>query len=461
MSAGARIARTVIIANLFLCGQPSSALVIDQVPELIKANNGDSQAARRDLEISETEVHTAKERLFPEIKIKNTYIHLPEELTLKVPAQTFTGGLGSVTVDLAPIKIQTVDFWTSHLVATQPLYAGGRIMAGIEASQAKTEESRAIVERTDLEKTSEALNRYFGRQYAHQVVRTLNGIAKKLDRLLEISESLVKSGLAAKFATLQIKVSRAELNSRLAEATGKESLADLAFRASVGLNAAEKFAYESPLLKLPLPNKTSVQIKKIAQQRRAEFRILKSKLQQIDSLKQVALGEALPVVYAFGSAEIASSFRSWITPQWFVGVGLDIPLSGWVGAVTDRHRASLMQAKVEALQKKAHSEIPLQVEKLFVELNAIEASYKATEERIGMAQEALRLAEVRFKRGDGSTVELLMSSTEAEKADLQRLQLTEEFNRKIIELYVASGDLATYFEDYKSSPRTPNSVEPE
>jgi len=268
--------------------------------------------------------------------------------------------------------------------------------------------------------------------------------------LEEVANTLVKSGMAAKFSTLQIQVAQAELRAKLEDAQNKERLAILAFQTTTGMDASKPVVVESPLRQLAL--KLGLDRFKIqALQKRREFSILKSKESQVQALKDSETGKMLPTVYAFGKRELLPDQLTQLQPLWAVGVGVDIPLTAGLSQFPERFRAAELAQKVESTRQKAMHEIPLQVESLYAGCQANERALLALGEGQSMANEALRLAEIRLKAGQGSSVEVLKASTDVETMQIKRLLLLEEYNRRLIELYVAAGGLDDYFEAYRST----------
>lgn len=423
-------------------------ITLEEIPNLIEQQNLDVKVAESEVSVAESETRLAYGRMLPQISLKGSYVRLPEELTLQIPSHTATGNLVTITIDPPPILIQTEDLMTSRLQAMQPLYTGGRISAGIQSANAKKSEAEARWRLARAERTVEAMTRYMQRQLATQVSQVLAEVVSNLERLVAVAESLVRHGAAAKLASLQIRVAKAEAESKLTEARGKANLADLAFKNSISM-AGQDIKYESPLVKMPMNLPANSVLTAAALKNRDEFKIIAAKHEQVDALKTASIGEALPTVFAFGAVQVASSRQPVLEPKWAVGVGIDIPLSGWVSALEERKKAAALAAKVQLLARKANEEIPLQVEKLLSEIRSLDANFRVIDESANLAKEALRVAEIRFKSGDNSSVELIRSQSEYERVLIQRMQLTEEFNRKLLEVYSATGNLSSFIKQYR------------
>lgn len=429
---------------------PCFGLALSEIPALIKGSNEEVQAALKDREAAEHGVWSARARHLPSLSLKGSYIHLGSDIQLRVPSQTFPVGGFNVTVDLPPVTLQKQDFFLGNAVATWPLFVGGRFSAGVDAAKAQVQEAEASHSKVTEEKIQEAVQRYFSVQMAREILSILSRLKEDLDRIRGISESLVRTGLGAKFSILQIKVAQADLQARIAEASGKAQLADLAFKTSTGRDSVSTIAYDTPLVKAAMPAKVDT-FKVQALQKRKEFSILKAKSEQVDALKAVHVGEMLPSVVAVGSRNLISQNLPLLQPHWAVGVMVEVPLTSFTTSLPERARAVKLAEKVEILTTRAKQEIPLQIEKIYAELTAADAAYQALQESIALAKEALRLAEVRFKNGDGSGIEILRAATDYEQVQIKHVRAIEEFDRKLIELHAAAGEISQFFPAYETA----------
>jgi outer membrane protein TolC len=429
----------------------SHAISLSELPLLLSGQNEDIKAAEKDVEASESAISAARSRHYPSLSIRNTFVHLGDTIQVKVPTQTIPlGSSFSLAFELPPLEIDKQDFASSNLILSVPLFAGGRISAGVSASEFQRDEAKSNQSKVSQEKLQEAITRYFGVQLAKESLSQLFKMKENLDRIQKISEGLVRSGLGAKFSTLQIKVAQAELDSRIAEAKGKLALAELAFKTTLGKDTLGELTYETPLKRSKMTGDLET-FKKTALSSREEFNLLKAKEGQARALKSVYLGEMLPTLYAVGGHKIWSYQSSLIEPHWAVGVVLEIPLTNWLGGIPNHAKAVALEDKVEILRSKAAKEIPLQVQKVYTEADTLNASLNALSESRSMSQEALRLAEIRFKNGDGAALEVLRAATDLEKSEIQYLLKTEELDRKILELFATAGKTQMFIEHYLKS----------
>lgn len=440
----------VSVSLVLFGGLPASclAMAISDIPAVIAGHNHDVRAAELDVEAAESYIQAARAKHYPSLEIRGAYVHLGEEIQFQLPAQTIGGSIASVTFTLPPIDIHKQDFLMSSLIVKMPIFVGGRIVALTSAREAQRDEAEANRRKASEEKIQEGLQRYFGVQLARQVTRALTDMQVNLERIHQISKSLVTSGLGTKYAVLQVEVAQAELGSRLAEAKGKAEIAELAFKSTIGKAALDEVTFDTPLVKVPMPEKSD-EFRLQAVHKRHEFDLLKSKQEQAGALKRVATGAMLPAIYAVGGYQLGGVNLTVRNPRWAVGVVVDVPLTGFLEGLPERAAAASLEQKAEVIREKANADIPLQVEKTYVEARALDAAYLATEQAVSVAREALRLAEIRFKNGTGSALEVLQSVTELEKIEIRRSQLGEEYNRRLIDLFFVSGEVAQFIPAYE------------
>jgi outer membrane protein TolC len=453
------ISTRLVLAALLGAGAAPRALALklEEVPGLVGAQNQDVAATRHDLEAARAAHSAAYAPLFPKVELKSTYTRLNDDIVLDIEPKRIERDIlgGALTVgievDPPPVTVQEKNIYNAHLLATQPLYAGGRITAGLDAAAAAEDDAALQVERAKEERTVEALARYGQAVLAARVIEVMERMLGELERLQGLANSLVSTGMAAKFSTLQLGVAKAELQARLEEARGKAKLADLAFKSATGLHMTETVTYESPLKLVPLTPGLDV-FKTQAVERRREFAMLDAKGRQVDALRSARTGDMLPTVYAFGKRELIPEELTLLQPLWAVGVGIDIPLTAGIKSFPERRQAQEMAAKIATLRVKAQREIPLQVESFYAATAAQRAQIDALAAGREQASEATRLAEVRFKSGAGSSMELLKAQSDLETLEVKRLVALEEYNRKLLELYQASGAAEDYLTAYKAAP---------
>ena len=113
-----------------------------------------------------------------------------------------------------------------------------------------------------------------------------------------------------------------------------------------------------------------------------------------------------------------------------------------------RRQALLLQNKIKTLQKDAKEKITLEVDQHSNAVKNGSKSLEATKKALQASQEALRLATARFKAGRGSTMEVIYANSDVEKLQIKRWVQVETYNRSLIQLFRAAGNVEAFLNHY-------------
>ncbi len=455
---GTYIYNFIACALVFAIEPPADAVTVSDLPGLIRSHNRDVKVANTEVEAADSEISVARARYYPQLELKSAYTRLNDDIVLDIPnhhvQRDILGGTVSIGIDVdpPPITLQKKNIMSSNLVLTQPIYAGGRISAGMDAAEAGLQIARTEMEQTYRERLANALIRYFQVQLATEVTTTLTKIESELNSIAGSAEAAVKSGAVPRFAIMQIKVSQIELSAKIQEARANLKLATLAFKDVASMDAMTVTEFASPLVLVGMNHGLDI-FKTKALTERSEFKILEQKSIQVEALKDAKTGEMLPTMFLFGAYNVARENLPLLTPKWVAGVGLNVPITAGLSQIPERNKAAQLAQKVDILKAKAQAQIPLQIEQLYDHCEALAGALSTIESSQILAAEVQRLAEVRFKNSSGSAVEVLKASADNQSVQVKRLILLEEYNRHLIELYDASGSIENYIVAYETASK--------
>lgn len=475
------------VALTWIC--PGSALDLKEMRDLLIQKNEAIQAQKKEVDVAGYEKDAAFAKYFPTANLETRLSYLDDDVELDIsplvdgmvsgfqrsaqgldaamqvigatsgnPAQQaaiqqFRQQMAAASRPANPERsLRVLDRTNvrSTVTITQPLYAGGRIVNANRAAEGHIDEANADLATTSSAELRQALTRYFQAQQAVGFVKTLEDIRTNLKRLQEISQKLLSNGVIPKHETLQLEVALAEMEAKIEEARTGLTLAHQALRVQLAMETGEPLDLTTPLRQVPLSGEMSSYVA-LAREKRAEFRLLDAKLNQVEALKKIETGGMLPSLFAFGKYEVLQEEKKNLTaldPRWAIGVGLNIPITAGLEQFPRRWRAQVMIEKVNALHAKAMREIPLQVESFHAQVTSHASALRALRTAINQAEEASRLATVRYNAGQGSTLEVLTAANDLEKVRIRELQTLEAYNRSLIDLHWSMGDLDSYVNAY-------------
>lgn len=449
--------KALLSLGLLVLPSPLQALHIQEIPSLLTRDSRDVRIADSDVRGAEHQESFAMRAFLPKIEVHTRWTLLDDDIVIDIGPQRvekqITDSLSlALEVDPPPYLVHERMLLGAHLLVTQPIFAGGRLIAQKDAASGLLREAKAQRAITLDDRILEACTRYFQRQAAAAALEHLHAMGTHLDRMETITQALVRTGVAAKVALLQIAVARSEWSAKLDDVNRQLQLAEIALKTSLSMASTDSLTFPSELRVVPVPFGLD-KFKADALQRRPEFEYLRAKRQQADALRRAKTGDMLPTIYAFGKHELLPDALTALDPLWAVGVGIDIPLSAGLTSFPERKRALELETKVTLLEEKAAHEIPLQVESAYVAAQSLLGTWRALKAARTQAAEVLRLSEARFRAGSGSTLELLKAQTDLESTVLRGVSTLESYNRRVMELYRYAGNLDAYLAAYAQHPQ--------
>lgn len=342
-------------------------------------------------------------------------------------------------------QVQGERFNNLTLNATLPLFAGGRIAAGIRAADGAVTSARAQERSTSAEVSSELAQRYFGLQLAIQNRLTRQATRESLLQHVSRAQSLERNGQIARAERLRAEVSLAEAERELQQSVREEHLASLALANTLSSDSA--VVPSTPLFRLttlaPLDS-----FQTLAAHNNPILARLAAEQARAHAGVSAARGELLPSLGAFAQRELYTKDLTLLQPTWAAGIALSFPIFQGGQRLARIEAARAQERQVELLRARAARDINMltalryeQVEQARDQLTALEATG-------ALAQESLRAQQVAFAAGLGTSLDVV----DAEQA-LARVQLG-----MLKAQYDADVALASLLEAAGASERLPDYI---
>ena len=481
--------KRVLTASAFIAAPLSHAMKLEEIPGLLQQHSDAIKAEQSEIAARKEDVWSSQSRYLPKVTWDTRFTHTDEPTTIDLDGSTLDSiqlGAANSALDLVSagiagqspndqgtvlsdrikqrksailgslpkneaksIEVQKENFWKSNITVSQPLYTGGRIAAGVKASKAKVSEAQSQEKTVYQAKLKDSLTRYFLVVLSENIISVLSDVEKDVTKMESISNSLVQRGVLPKFEHLQIQVAKAELNARQKEATAKNQLAKIAFKSSLGLEQKQSVSYQSRLKNFQQIDSLESLIKASAAQR-PEYGILAAKREALHALKSKETGELLPSLYAFGKYEVVDKYLTALEPNWAVGLGVKVELGSYFSGFQKRAKAQHLLNKVNHKQAEATKNIPVQVQHFYTQAITQQSQMESLSVAENQAQEALRLALVRFESGQGSSLEILKASTSLEQVKVKKLQAMGSYHISLVNLYWATGKTENFIQAYNN-----------
>ena len=387
-----------------------------------------------------------------------------------LPALNLRGNYTQQTRNARATIVSTGIFGQSYtyvttLALTQPVFQGGRIFAGMRAANEAREASRQNLAETRARLTLDAQSAYLGAILARELEVIQQENAKLADaRLLQVQQ-LEKAGRASRYDLLKARVDRANLEPALLQARSNTALADIELKQLLNYPGDAVLVLTNELDTTALRSSVQAIVSSVAsgQPTRASVRAAEATVDVRREGVRIARADFMPTVSLFlnnGYTALPSSSgfptvwgntsaahcpagspegrvcqnNGWYPDRSF-GVQMAWPLFDGLRTKGAVDLASANERVARAQLDLARELVTVEVARAQAEFTRADAVYNTLQQNTTEADEAYRIAALRFERGLG---------TQLEVNDAQFALLTARVNaaRATIDYYLAAAELA-------------------
>lgn len=322
--------------------------------------------------------------------------------------------------------IQPANNYSFALTIQQPIYTFGRLRFGVLSSKL----SRRSAQEEYLDQLHRTIqggaNLYIQAQVAKEAVQIANDELQAQRENLRVTEQLFAQGVVAKFDVLRTGAAASQAEQELIEMNTnyQNSLARL--KSFMGMNLQQPLA----LTRLQLPQPEEIQLSNEQPNildRRPDLRALRWSVEAARARVDLARAEGSPTLSI--QNQTINRNATGLSPgtQNTTSLVLSIPL--FDGGVSE-NRALQAEAVVEQLKsdlEQRERDVLVETETTYRRLNDSWRAIEVAEANVGQADEAYRVAQLRYSAGLSTTVELLDSQTARSQARFGLAQATADY----------------------------------
>ena len=463
-------------------------LTLEKAVEIALRQNPEILRALQEIERTRGEVIAVRAKALPHLALSSSYSQRDPRLTAASVSRTGSTASVASGATLAtgnnPVEQAAVQqgssgsvfslqekSWRVALQARQVLYAGGKVRAAVQSAQFT--QDRAY---WDLRETIDrvvALAR--GQFYTVLLNRALIGVQEEsitlLGAQLKDQQDRFNAGAVARFNVLQAEVALSNARPELIRARNRYLLSQLELARTLGLPAQPD---GKPALRVSgdldvVPRAFDVsEALRIAKERRG---FLKAQRQNIlieaEQIK-VALAGYKPRLdanagYQFRNSRLSDELDD-VVQGWFFGLTGDWQI--FDGLATDG-RAKQARARLESAKigyDDAVLQVSLEVQQAHALLQTARETVESQKKSVEQAQEALRLAGIRFAAGAGIQLEVLDARVALTRARTIALQARADYHIALADFDRATATDTIYAEAFDDPltrrPRKKGAPEP-
>lgn len=478
-----KIYKTIgLIIFLIAAQQLNAQLTLRQVVDSALKVNKSIKAAELHTFAKDKAVSAAWGRYFPQISVDAFYTHLNDDLELnldpirKVIIDVQTGNqvnfanLESILKTKYPLTqeqqlqaknlaksqleagiphfIETIkeqNFPQAMVMVQQPIFTGGKILAGVDAAKAQYDLSLTKLDGEKEDIAINAINYYLSCILAEQNILVREEVVSGMQKHVSKAEKLMLQGVIPKHNKLRADVALSEAERNKYEAEEKMKIAKIGIISimendmdSVVIN--EKFNYKSL-------NYNSEYFINKAKENNHYIKSLKAVENLYDAKVSAKFSEYLPTVFGYGFYNVFDHYIvEGMEPKWGIGIGAHYSLFDGLRNIKEHQEAETELEAAQNSTKELERKIELLVRNQFMTMQLAENSYLRLGAALVQAEENVRLNEKRFEEGLGTSLEVIDAQLSLESIKLKRIQSLCDYYKSIAMLYNSCGETEKFLE---------------
>jgi outer membrane protein TolC len=342
-----------------------------------------------------------------DLEIPSTTIHLPKPLG----SVEFGGGTRS--------KVNNQS-WANEIQIVQSIYEGGRMLSAARSSRLIKEQAVLAFQSTVADTLLSVSNAYDDALRGGKQVEVRDAEVKFLTAYLGDIQERLKAGTIPEFDVIRGQVELANGVAQQVQALGDYRVAKQKLVEQLGYNVAPNVSDDlalnltSPLEARPYPNTLTAALTE-ALQNRTEIAALEKEERLQDENIIVAKAGTKPSVQAFAGYELTSRLQTRNAGDELHGglVGAQVSWPIFDGFLTkgrvvqaEAQRGKAAEAKAETMRI-----VEFQVRNAWSDLRTALSVLDAQIQNLKKAQRALELADIRYKEGAGTQIDVLSAQT--------------------------------------------------
>jgi outer membrane protein len=430
-----------------LAGAPAAAQPADVLPLTLEdavaralATSEEVDAARARQALAEGQITQVRAGALPQLRANlgytRTLASIFDNITLPFPELENGNGLGA-------LPFGRPNVWNTTFQFSQPLYAGGRVRTALDVARYVRRAAALEIDEAEADIALQVRRAYFQVAISEDLVIIVREAYDLADAQLRQVELFRQQGTASDFDVLRARVERDNLEPPIIEARNARRLAELELKRLINVPPGQPIQVATRLD--PVLADVDERVLREALDRRAALQALDQVIAAREGAVRIARSARLPSVDASGTFSF-QAFPNTPSPvpadwrrDWAVSVNVSLPILDGRRAAgeTQQAEAELWQARLQRAQLREG--IELEFEAALGEFEAARAQIAARRATVGQARRALELAELRFRTGLATQLEISDARLLLRQAQVNETQALSAFLTTLARLERASG----------------------
>jgi len=337
------------------------------------------------------------------------------------------------------IVIDQQNYPNLNVVATQPLFLGGKILAGKRFADAELGYSNAELQKVSNEVTRETIERYFGVVLLQHVVQVRRNVVEGMRRHEREAQRAIEIGVIPSHELLRAKVAVANAERDMIDDRNKMELALLALKASMGVPDTTRIQVTDSLIFKMVPLEVTG-LKSQAVMQQPIFRMIDQQKVMVRQKHALVRSEFMPQIAAWGQYNAFGNNYPVTLPPFMVGIQAHFNIFHGMEKYNKLKATRYLEQQVLLADQYAHEQINLLVDKSWREVINKRERYLKMEPTVELAKKNMEINEKRFREGLAKSTDVIDARLLYEGAEVERLKSLYDYFIAIANLYLATGD---------------------
>jgi outer membrane protein TolC len=422
----------IIILSLNISFSQEKLSLQDCINLALKNNQG-VQIANESVSGSEYKVDESKSQYYPQITASGSYTRLSliSEMAFFNP----------FSMRMENIKFATPNNYNARLGISQQVFNWGKTDKMVEINEIGVSLSKDNVDYAKFIITYQIVPIFYGVLFTNEAIKVLDDNLTLLEKNSNIIKERYKSGLASSFDVSMVEVQISQLKGQRLDFTNNINKLFLTYNKITGRPSTSQFIPVGKFEYTPVELNKKVLYAE-ALNNRIEFQQLNH--QEDLTRAQIELsstGNKPNVIFAFNY-----EFRNGFMPEmdkikgnWNAVLSASYPIFDGFKTKSQIEQGQSNFKVIEGKKIDLEQSIEMEIDQSISDLKTIEQKIEIEKLKIKQAEEALKIAEERYKSGLVSTTDFIAAQNSFESANLNYLQLIYNYINYTYSLYRAIG----------------------
>jgi outer membrane protein TolC len=405
-----RVLPLLLVTVMFARAQAPVTISLKEAAGRVIDANPMVLAAHQDVLSSEKQLSRAWREFVPTISANARYSYLDDDIALVVNPITLPLPPAGITIKVPAIHLLDRSTLRADVTATMPLFTGFRIASGISASRHLVNDATAQDTLAMQRAVAATLVAYHQCLLADRVVLAREEAYSTVTAHQNRVASLQQQGVATQYDRIRADLALSEAKKSLEESRNGRLVAYALLKKQLAYPDTLTLVLTDTLAWAPYPVDLESAINE-ARSSRPEVHSVQEKKETVHAMSNAEMGKMLPQIGAFARYEFIEKSLTQLDPRWVVGVSASLTIFNGLKDLASSQVYDIQEEKLNSVGEEVGNSVALEVRKYHADKNTAEEQITSAQTSLRLALEALRMVDLRFSTGAGTSLEVLDAQT--------------------------------------------------